>query len=103
MSAEPDPLRVHAAREAVLSVAGEVEERVDDERHVARLRRDGGNRRSARRAEAGEWERGGRHDVAVTRQVRGEECRLGVVATKSVPEDDEREGPAIAREGRVRT
>src|SRR5262245_53960089 len=64
MSGEPDPFRVHAAREAVLSVAGEVEERVDDERHVARLRQDVGNRRPARRAEAGEWERGGRHDVA---------------------------------------
>ncbi len=56
----------------------------------------------ARRVEAREWERGGGHDVAVARQVLGEERRLAVVAAEGVPEDDEREGPAVAGEGRVR-
>ncbi len=55
------------------------------------LRRNVGDGRAAGRAELHEGERGSRHDVAVAREVRGEERRLPAVAPRPVRERDQRE------------
>ena len=93
VSGEADALSVDATGEAVSGVAREAEERVNHEGHIARLCGDVGDRRPARRVEVGEREVWGGHDVAVARQVGGEERRSAAESGVAVGKDHQRKVP----------